>query len=141
MVKHVVGLIAALSWVKAVQRIKIGGNAWADAPFVTVAQGDDLLEAEQTRPYTTRRLELLVTVVIRETDEADVRPSDEILNGYGGEIEQALMADLSVGETAQEIKPPDWLEIEVESKEPHIGVSLRFAIVYRHLRNDPFSKG
>jgi thioredoxin-like negative regulator of GroEL len=140
-VKHVVVLLLTLPWVKSVQRMNQDGIVWADAPFVTVAQGDDLVEAIQTRPYTTRRAEIMVTTIIRQTDVGDVRSAEEILNQYGADVEAALMADLSLGGLAQEIKSPDWLEREVESKEPHVAVAMRFAIVYRHLRHDPYLAG
>lgn len=140
-VKQMVVQLLTLPWVKSIQRMNQGGNVWAEAPFITVAQGDDLIEATQTRPYTTRRAEITVTTVIRQTDESDVRSAEEILNAYGADVEAKLMADLSVGGLAIEIKPPDWLEREVESQEPHVAIAMRFAVVYRHLRHDPYLSG
>lgn len=137
-IQKMLATIGAVSWVKNVQRVTQQGARYADVPFVMVTQGDDLLETEQTRPYTTRRMEVWASIIARQIDVEDLRSGDEILNGYGADIEAALLKDLTVGGLAQEIKPPEWLEMEIESDVPHIGVALRFVVVYRHLRHDPY---
>lgn len=136
-VQKICGTIALIPWVKNVQRLKQAGIQFADVPFVIVTQGDDLLEAVQTRPWTTRRAEVVASIIFRQTDPLDLRSADEVLNGYGSDVEAAVMADRSVGGLAIEMKPPEWLEIEIESDVPHVGVAMRFGVVYRHLRNDP----
>jgi hypothetical protein len=137
-VQEFCAIIGRVGWVQNVQRINQVGLKWADTPFVIVTQGDDLLEAIQTRPWTTRRADLIASIVTRITDAAEVRSADEILNGYGSDLEAAVMGDLTVRGLAVEIKPPDWLEMEIESDVPSVGVALRFGVVYRHLRHDPY---
>jgi hypothetical protein len=138
LIRQMVNVLQAIPWVVNVQRLTQGGAKFADVPFIMVTQGDDLVEAVQTRPYTTRRVEVLASIITRQVDPDDLRSSDEILNGYGGDVEAALMKDLTVNGFAVEIKPPDWMEVEIESQVPHIGLALRFGVVYRHLRGDPY---
>lgn len=137
-VAKILAAIAAIDGIKNVQRVSQAGVAFGAVPFVVLTQGDDLLESPQTPPYTRRKVELVASIITRQTDTADTRSGDEVLNTWGAEVERVLMADRTVGALAEDVKPPEWLEVAIESNVPHLGVALRFAVVYRHLRNDPY---
>lgn len=136
-VKRIATTIQNIAGIQNVQRVGQAPIEYADVPFVVLTQGDDVLEVPGVAPYTTRRLELLASIVTRQTDETDTRSGDEVLNALGADVERALQSDRSIGGLAVDTKPPEWLEIEIEHKLPHIGIALRFAVIYRHLRHDP----
>lgn len=130
--------IASVSGVRNVQRETQAGIRFADVPFVILTQGEDILDQAQVRPNTNRRLEMYASIIIRQTDKDDLRSGDAVLNELGAEIEQALQSDRTVGGLATDVRPPDWLEVAIQSKVPHVGIALRFTVVYAHLRGDPF---
>ena len=123
-----------------VQRWRQGGNPRVNVPCIVINCGPEEKEQSQ-EPLTTCMLIVNIDVWIRH-DEDDVPGStDAILNSLLGDVEKALMVDITRGGYAVDTVSERNIPFAMDEGAPHAGITMDVGIHYRHKITDPETSG
>lgn len=132
----------ALSPIALVQRLQQDGVDLATVPTILLKEGDCSVDrGESVYPNIRRRMELFAVAIARQDIAGDTRSGGEILNDLVAQIEGALQVGRRWDGLAIDTESPNYLHVELDSVTPHLSYGMQFAVVYEHLRNDPYSQG
>ncbi len=121
--------------IASVQRWLQKGNSLRLIPCVIINAGPE--EKDPTpNPLMTCRLSVYLDIFIRQ-DEADLTPTDTLLNSILGDIEKALMVDYTRGGYAENTVIKGNTAFEAVEGQPNAGIIIELEIVYEHLMTDP----
>jgi hypothetical protein len=150
-VKKIVAALAQITVVKgfdntvaSVQRLNQDGIVLAVVPTILVTEGDCNVElAESIFPSIRRRMAIEATVAIRQDETAsslDLRSGGEQLNSWMADMEKVVANNRTWDGLAIQTDPPSYLETVIHAEEPHLGRTVRFEVIYQHVRTDPYSQ-
>ena len=126
--------------IASVQRWRQGGNPRTDVPCIVINCGPEEKEPVPN-PLTTCMLTVNIDVWIRH-DEDDVPGStDAILNSLLGDVEKALMVDITRGGYAVDTVSERNIPFAMDEGAPHAGITMDVGIHYRHKITDPETQG
>jgi hypothetical protein len=124
----------------SVQRWKQKGNdTTVNVPCVVIVAGTEKKEPKPN-PLMTCMFTVVLTVWTQQVD-SDETPTDTILDSLLGDIEKALMIDITRGGYAQDSFITDVIPFETVEGQPQCGLIINLDIQYRHLQDDPGTAG
>lgn len=122
--------------VGSVQRWKKQGNATSEASITCVIYPGPETKQPRPNPLFTCRLPLMLEFFVLQ-DKEDTLSTDERLNSLLGDIEKALMVDITRGGFAEDtdiLGNEPFLTIEGQ---PNAGLTVDIEVLYRHKQTDP----
>lgn len=127
--------LTAVAGIASVQRWRQSGNSLLNVPCVVINAGPE--EKNPTpNPFTTCRLTVYLDIWTRQ-DAGDPQATDTILNGLLGDIEKALMQDVTRGGFAKDTNIKSNVLFETLEGQPQTGVVMEIEIIYQHKQDDP----
>ncbi len=121
------------------QRWNQRGPALANIPTVIINAGP---EEKDPSPFPLATCTFNVYLDIwTNHEETDTRSSDEILDSLLGDVEKALMADITRGGHAINTKILRNYPFQAVQGQPSIGISIEIEITYQHQLTDPAVAG
>ena len=125
--------------IASVQRWSQRGQFTSSTPYIIINAGP---EEKKPEPYPLNTCTLNVYIDIWTNHvETDTRSSDEILNSLLGDVEKALMADITRGGYAIDTNILRVLPCEKIDGQPQIGIWIDLEIIYQHQQTDPAVSG
>jgi hypothetical protein len=121
--------------IASVQRWKQSGNSLVNIPCIVINAGPETKEPAPN-PFTTCRFTVYLDVWTRQ-DDSDPASTDAILNSLLGDVEKALMIDVSRGDFAKDTNIRSNVMFETAEGQPHAGIILELEIIYQHRQTDP----
>jgi hypothetical protein len=88
----------------------------------------------------TCRFTVYLDVWVRQ-DEGDPQSTDSILNSLLGDIEKAIIGDVTRGGNAKDTNIKSNVLFETMEGQPHAGIVVELEIIYQHKQNDPEVSG
>ena len=82
-----------------------------------------------------------MVVVWLAQDEDDPQSTDSILNSLLGDIERALLGDVTRGGNAKDTNIKSNVLFETMEGQPHAGIVVELEIIYQHKQIDPEVSG
>lgn len=125
--------------IASVQRWSQRGPTTSAIPFIIINAGP---EEKQPQPYPLATCTFTVYIDIWTNHiETDSRSSDEILNSLLGDVEKALMADITRGGYAINTEILRNVPFQSIEGQPAIGISIELSVIYQHQLTDPAQAG
>lgn len=123
----------------SVQRWKQNANTFNHVPCVIIAAGP---ETKSIGPYPnqTCRLTVFLGIWTRQL-ETDTDPSDTILNSLMGDVEKALMTDVTRGGYSRDTNIISNEPFDSIEGQPDIGLMIQVEVLYQHLITNPEASG
>ncbi len=121
--------------IAGVQRWRQSGNSLVNIPCIVINAGPENKEPVPN-PFTTCRFTVYLDIWTRQ-DESDLASTDAILNSLLGDVEKALMIDVTRGDFAKDTNIRSNIMFETAEGQPHAGIILELEIVYQHRQTDP----
>lgn len=125
---------------KSIQRWKQQGNRLKDCPCVVIKSGPEAKKDNQTCSLKFCTLSVLLDLWVREAESSTV-DSEIVINSLLGDIEKALMADITRGGYARDTKLVSSVPFETVEGEPMHGLAIELEVIYAHKQNDPYTQG
>lgn len=130
--------------IATVQRFNQSGVDLSVVPTILLKEGDVSVEkAESVYPSVQKRMELIAVAIARQDEtptSTDTRDGGAILNSLVADMERMLQRNRTWDGLAIETDAPSYLSVDMDAVEPHLAMGVRFEVVYRHLRNDPYTQ-
>lgn len=130
--------------IASVQRLNQDGVDLAVVPTILVSEGDCTPELSNCIfPSVQKRMAIDATVAIRQdesTTSTDMRSGGEQLNSWMADMEKVVATNRTWDGLAKQTDPPSYLETQIDAETPHLGRTLRFEVVFEHLRHDPYAQ-
>lgn len=123
----------------SVQRWRQDGNTTFDIPCVFIAAGPETKNVGPN-PNMTCRLTIFIGIWTRQ-EKINTDPSDAILNSLLGDIEKALMLDVTRGGYARDTNILSNEPFDSIEGQPDIGLMVQMEVLYQHLQTDPEVSG
>jgi hypothetical protein len=125
--------------IAGVQRWRQSGNSLLNVPCIVINAGPEEKEPVPN-PFTTCKLTVYLDVWMRQ-DAADLQATDTLLNSLLGDVEKALMQDISRGGFAKDTNIKSNVLFETLEGQPQAGIIVELEIIYQHKQNDPEVSG
>lgn len=125
--------------IQSVQRWRQSGNSLLNVPCVVINAGPEE-KNPAPNPFMTCQLTVYLDIWTRQ-DAADMRATDTILNSLLGDIEKAIMQDITRGGFAKDTNIKSNVLFETLEGQPHAGVVMELEIIYQHRQDDPEVSG
>lgn len=119
----------------SVQRWRQSGNNLINVPCVIINAGPEDKQ-DEPNPYKTCLLTVYLDLWNRQ-DADSTADTDTILNSIYGDIEKALMVDITRGGYAIDTNVRSAAPFETVEGQPHAGLTIEIEIQYQHLISDP----
>lgn len=121
--------------IASVQRWRQSGNSLLNVPCIVINAGPEEKEPVPN-PFTTCKFTVYLDVWMRQ-DAADLQPTDSLLNSLLGDIEKALMQDITRGGFAKDTNIKSNVLFETLEGQPQAGIVIELEIIYQHKQDDP----
>ena len=121
--------------IASVQRWRQSGNSLVNIPCIVINAGQESKEPVPN-PFTTCRFTVYLDIWTRQ-DESDLASTDALLNSLLGDVEKALMIDVTRGDFAKDTNIRSNVMFETAEGQPHAGIIVELEIVYQHRQTDP----
>lgn len=121
--------------IQSVQRWRQQGNSLASVPCAVINAGPEEKDPVPN-PYMTCRLTVYIDVWTRQ-DDSDPQSTDTLLNSLLGDIEKAVMLDITRGGYAKDTNIKSNTLFETLEGQPYSGIVMEIEIVYQHKQGDP----
>lgn len=121
--------------IASVQRWSQWGNSLVSIPAIIINAGPEEKKPEPN-PLMTCSFIVYIDIWTNHLQE-DSRSSDEILNSLLGDVEKALMADITRGGYAEDTNITRNVPFQSIEGQPLIGITIEIEITYQHLQTDP----
>ncbi|MFA5115804.1 MAG: hypothetical protein WC486_00810 [Candidatus Omnitrophota bacterium] len=121
--------------IASVQRWRQSGNSLVNIPCIVINAGQETKEPVPN-PFATCRFTVYLDIWTRQ-DESDPASTDAILNSLLGDVEKALMIDVTRGDFAKDTNIRSNVMFETAEGQPHAGIIIELEIVYQHRQTDP----
>jgi hypothetical protein len=125
--------------IASVERYKSNGNDLINVPCIIITAGPET-KTPSPNPLYTCKLTVFIDIWNRQ-DETDTQATDTILDSLLGDIEKALMIDITRGGYAIDTNFLGNIPFDTVEGSPHIGITISVEIIYQHLWTDPASAG
>ena len=125
--------------IQSVQRWRQAGNSLISVPCVVINAGAEEKDMSPN-PFMTCRFTVYLDVWVRQ-DEGDPQSTDSILNSLLGDIEKAIIGDVTRGGNAKDTNIKSNVLFETVEGQPHAGIVVELEIIYQHKQNDPEVSG
>jgi len=125
--------------IQSVQRWRQSGNSLVNIPCIVINAGPETKEPIPN-PFTTCRFTVYLDVWTRQ-DESDPVSTDTLINGLLGDIEKALVIDITRGGFAKDTNIRSNVLFETAEGQPHAGIIIELEIIYQHRQTDPEISG
>lgn len=123
-----------------VQRWKQNGNSLNVTPAVIVKAGPETKSPARSYNLTDCKLTVMLDLWYREA-ETSTADTETALNSLLGDIEKALVADITRGGYARDTKITSIVPFETVEGEPFAGLAIELEIDYANKQNDPYTAG
>lgn len=121
--------------VLSVQRWNKNGNNTKDCPCIIIWPGQET-KTPDPHPLYSCKWQVQLEVFIRQKPDSEVS-TDEIVNGILGDIERALIKDVSRGGNAVDTILLGNDPFQTIEGSANGGINIDIEIHYRHLQSDP----
>ena len=121
--------------IQSVQRWRQQGNSLVAVPCIVINAGPED-KVPVPNPFMTCKHTVYLDVWARQ-DEADPQSTDTILNSLLGDVEKAVMQDVTRGGYAKDTNIKSNTLFETLEGQPYSGVVLELEIIYQHKQGDP----
>jgi len=125
--------------IASAQRYKSNGNDLINIPCIIITAGPENKDPSPSPLYTCK-LTVFIDIWTRQP-ETDTTSTDTILNSLLGDVEKALMIDITRGGYAIDTNFLSNVPFDTVEGSPHIGITVSVEITYQHLWTDPASVG
>jgi len=125
--------------IQSVQRWRQSGNSLLSVPCIVINAGPEE-KNPAPNPFMTCRLTVYLDIWTRQ-DAADMQATDTILNSLLGDIEKAIMQDITRGGFAKDTNIKSNVLFETLEGQPQAGVVMELEIIYQHKQDDPEVSG
>jgi hypothetical protein len=125
--------------IASVQRWSQRGQTFSAMPTIIINAGPEEKKPEPN-PLATCTFNVYIDIWTNH-EESDTRSSDEILNSLLGDVEKALIADITRGGYAIDTNINRNYPFQAIEGMPSIGISIEIEIIYQHQQNDPAIAG
>ncbi|MDP2943365.1 MAG: hypothetical protein Q8O36_07695 [Candidatus Omnitrophota bacterium] len=121
--------------IASVQRWRQSGNSLVNIPCIVINAGPETKEPVPN-PFTTCRFTVYLDIWTRQ-DEPYPASTDVLLNSLLGDVEKALMIDITRGDFAKDTNIRSNVMFETAEGQPHAVIIIELEIVYQHRQTDP----
>ena len=121
--------------VQSVQRWRQQGNSLVAVPCVVINAGPEEKDPVPN-PFMTCKFTVYLDVWTRQ-DDADPQSTDTILNSLLGDVEKAVMQDVTRGGFARDTNIKSNTLFETLEGQPYSGIVMEIEIIYQHKQGDP----
>lgn len=125
--------------IASVQRWNQRGAVFSAFPTIIINAGPEDKKPEP-HPLATCSFKVYIDIWTNQPEDG-TKSSDEILNSLLGDVEKALVADITRGGYAVDTNITGNLPFETVQGQPQIGISIEIEIVYQHQISDPAVSG
>jgi len=125
--------------IASVQRWRQSGNSLLNVPCIVINAGPEEKEPVPNH-FTTCKVTVYLDVWMRQ-DAADPQATDTLLNSLLGDVEKALMQDITRGNFAKDTNIKSNVLFETLEGQPQAGIILELEIIYQHKQDDPEVSG
>lgn len=125
--------------IQSVQRWRQSGNSLLNVPCIVINAGPEE-KNPAPNPFMTCRLTVYLDIWTRQ-DATDMQATDTILNSLLGDIEKAIMQDITRGGFAKDTNIKSNVLFETLEGQPQAGVVMELEIIYQHKQDDPEVSG
>ena len=121
--------------IQSVQRWRQQGNSLVAVPCIVINAGPEE-KNPVPNPFMTCKFTVYLDVWTRQ-DESDSQSTDTILNSLLGDVEKAIMQDITRGNFAKDTNIKSNTLFETLEGQPYSGVVTELEIIYQHKQGDP----
>jgi hypothetical protein len=121
--------------IQSVQRWRQQGNSLVLVPCAVVNAGPEEKDPVPN-PFMTCKLTVYLDIWARQ-DDADPQSTDTLLNSLLGDVEKAVMQDVTRGGFAKDTNIKSNTLFETLEGQPYSGIVMEVEIVYQHKQGDP----
>jgi hypothetical protein len=121
--------------IASVQRYKSNGNPLLEVPCIIISAAPENKDPSPS-PFYTCKLTVFIDIWTRQA-ETDPNSTDTILNSLLGDVEKALMMDITRGGYAIDTNFINNVPFDTVEGSAHIGITISIEIIYQHLISDP----
>ena len=121
--------------IQSVQRWRQQGNSLVAVPCIVINAGPEEKDPVPN-PFMTCRFTVYLDVWARQ-DDADPQSTDTILNSLLGDVEKAVVFDITRGGFAKDTNIKSNTLFETLEGQPFSGVVMELEIIYQHKQGDP----
>jgi hypothetical protein len=125
--------------IQSVQRWRQSGNSLLNVPCIVINAGPEE-KNPAPNPFVTCRLTVYLDIWTRQ-DSADMQATDTILNSLLGDIEKAIMQDITRGGFGKDTNIKSNVLFETLEGQPQAGMVMELEIIYQHKQDDPEVSG
>lgn len=125
--------------IQSVQRWRQSGNSLLSVPCIVINAGPEE-KNPAPNPFTTCQLTVYLDIWTRQ-DAADMQATDTILNSLLGDVEKAIMQDVTRGGFAKDTNIKSNVLFETLEGQPQAGMVMELEIIYQHKQDDPEVSG
>lgn len=122
-----------------VQRWRQSGNSLLSVPCIVINAGPEEKEPVPN-PFTTCKFTVYLDVWMRQ-DSSDPQATDTLLNSLLGDVEKALIQDITRGGFAKDTNIKSNVLFETLEGQPQTGIIIELEIIYQHKQDDPEVSG
>jgi hypothetical protein len=125
--------------IASVQRWRQSGNSLLNVPCIVINAGPEEKEPVPN-PFTTCKFTVYLDVWMRQ-DSSDPQATDTLLNSLLGDVEKALMQDITRSGFAKDTNIKSNVLFETLEGQPQAGIIVELEIIYQHKQDDPEVSG
>ncbi len=122
-----------------VQRWRQSGNSLLAVPCIVINAGPEEKEPIPN-PFTTCKFTVYLDVWMRQ-DSSDPQATDTLLNSLLGDVEKALIQDITRAGNAKDTNIKSNVLFETLEGQPQTGIIIELEIIYQHKQDDPEVSG
>jgi hypothetical protein len=123
--------------IASVQRYLMHGNPLVNVPAIIITAGPER-KAPNPNPLQTCHMTVFLEIWVTQA-QSDTTPTDTVINSIYGDIEKAVMVDVTRGGNAIDNLVVGAVPFETIEGQPYAGLIIELDVEYQHNQNDPES--